>query len=282
MIDDLRRKAIEFRALHRPPPILLLPNAWDVVSARLFEIEGFRAIGTTSAGIATTLGYPDGQRMSLAENLSVVRRIAGAVRVPVSADIEAGYAGSPEGVAESVRAALAAGAVGINLEDGTGDPADPLFDAELMVERIRAVREAVESEGIPLFLNARVDTYLVLKGGAEGTFRETVARARAYVEAGADGIFVPSMPGGLDRAAIAALAKEIPAPLNLIAGPDMPPVGELERLGVARLSFGPRPMRAALAFVRTMAKEWAEKGTYSLMTADSLSYEEVNEILAGR
>ena len=126
-----RRRAEEFLALHHGPKLLILPNAWDVASARLYELEGFKAIATTSAGISSTLGYPDGQRISLGEMVEVVRRIADHVSVPVTADLEAGYAADPEGVVRTVEAALAAGVVGVNLEDSTGDPSAPLFDEGL-------------------------------------------------------------------------------------------------------------------------------------------------------
>src|SRR5690349_3471363 len=140
-MGEQKLKAERFRGMHRSGRILILPNAWDVASARIFEETGFDAIATTSAGIAFTLGYPDGQRISRDEMLAVVRRIAVAVKAPVTADVEAGYGNRPEDAAQTARAVAEAGAVGMNLEDATGDPASPLFDLALQVERVKAVQE---------------------------------------------------------------------------------------------------------------------------------------------
>lgn len=272
----LQAKAAEFLDLHKKSELLILPCAWDVVSAKLFEVEGYRAIGTTSAGISSTLGYPDGQRMSLTENMTVVRRIVQQTDLPVSADIEAGYATSPEGVAKSAWAVLEAGAVGLNLEDGSGDPSDPLFEIPVIVERIAATREMASSLRVHLVLNLRTDVFLCPAGGSElSRLKEAVKRGNAYARAGADCVFVPDL-GDLNKEAISMLAHELEAPLNIIAGVNTPPVRELEELGVSRLSLGPRPMRAALALLRKLAREVIDEGSYQLMTKDALSYAEVN------
>ncbi len=273
-----RQKAEAFLALHEAPPILVLANAWDVVSARIFEMEGYRAIGTTSGGIAATLGYPDGERMSLTETLAVLRRIVEHVAVPVSADIEAGYADSPEGVADTTRAVLAAGAVGVNIEDGACSASGCLADLALQVEKIAAMREAADSVGVPLVINARTDVFLISQEDTARRIEETVRRAHAYRAAGADCIFVPDVSGLLDRAAMKTLVAEIDCPLNIIAGADSPRIDELEEIGIARVSFGPRPMRAALALVRQIARETLQSGTYTSMTADALTYDEVNHM----
>lgn len=275
--DELRQKAEEFLALHDAPPILVLPNAWDVVSARIFELEGFKAVGTTSAGIAATLGYADGQRMAMEDTIEVVRRIAGRIRVPLSADMEAGYSTEIDGVVESARAVLDAGAVGLNLEDSTLDPEAPLFDTSLQVEKISAIREMASSVGVPLVVNARTDGYLFLDDDPAALLKLTVERANAYRQAGADCIFVPD-DGKLDKETIARLVDEIEAPVNVIAGARTPPLAELEAIGVARVSLGPRPMRAALALVRNIARELLEKGTYTRMTAETMTYSEVNRM----
>jgi 2-methylisocitrate lyase-like PEP mutase family enzyme len=274
---EQQHKTELFRALHESPPILVLPNAWDAISARLYELEGFKAVATTSAGISATLGYPDGERMSLTDTIAVVRRIVRCVTVPVSADLEAGYAESPNGVAESAQAALRAGAVGINLEDSTGDKSSPLHDIALQAEKIRAVRAITDTEGVPLVINARTDVYLLPNNKKSDRLGLTIQRAHAYRDAGADCIFVPDF-GDLDTETIRALVKDIDAPLNVIAGEHTPPLPKLEELGVARVTFGPRPMRAALALVRRIAREWKETGTYSEMLADTLSYGEVNQM----
>ena len=279
--DRQQRHATAFLAMHQTPPILVLPNAWDVISARIFETEGFQAIATTSAGVAATMGYPDGERMSLAENLDVVRRMVQHVDVPVSADIETGYARLPERVAESIKATLETGAVGVNLEDGTGAPLTPLFDLPLQIEKIAAARQMAEAQGIHLVINARTDVYLSCEDDPSELLRQTVHRANAYREAGADCIFVPDM-GKLDRATMAQLVREIDAPLNIIAGAHTPPILELEEIGVARVTVGPRPMRAVLAALRNIAREFAKTGTYELMTRETLSYADVNGLLEPR
>jgi len=276
--DEQRAKAERFLALHHAPPLLVLANAWDVVSARLFQLHGFRAIGTTSAGIAATLGYPDGQRMGLEENLAVVRRIAQRIDLPVSADIEAGYSHTVEGVVRAAREVMRAGAVGLNLEDATGRPSEPLFDVSSQAEKIAAVRATARSEGIPLVINARTDVLLHPRGETADLIPEVIARANAYVQAGADCAFVPD-GAGLDRRAIGLLVKEIAAPVNLIAGPGVPPLRELEELGVARVSFGPRMMRATLAQLGKMAREVLDRGTFSSFTGEALSYADVNGML---
>lgn len=277
---EQRRKAETFCALHHAPPILILINAWDVCSARLFELEGCKAIATTSAGVAATLGYPDGQYMSLQETAEVTRRIANGIDLPVSADLEAGYADDTEGVVDAVRTIMRAGAVGINIEDSTScNSSGTLIDVEVMAERLRAIRAMAEEEDIPLVINARTDVYLSSHENTPGLFRETVRRAAAYREAGADCIFVPDT-GNLDERTIADLVREIDAPLNIIAGSHLPPIGRLEELGVARVSVGPRHMRVALAVLRTIARELLREGTYEALSAEALTYAEMNDLFA--
>lgn len=283
--EDQQRLAEHFLQLHKQPPILLLPNAWDVCSARLFEVEGFDAVGTTSAGIAATLGFADGQQIELDDTIDAVRRIAECVRVPVSADIEAGYSHSASGAADAARAAIGAGAVGVNLEDGTGDESKPLYDLSAQKERISAVRAMSRSEGIGLVLNARIDVHLVSGDASTASVRQTVERANAYVDAGADCVFVVSpldRPGLLDREVLRHLVAEIDAPLNVLGGAVILPLGELEEIGVARVSLGPGPMRAALALLRRIATELKETGTYRTITADTIPYAEVNSWFADR
>ncbi|MHC5004332.1 MAG: isocitrate lyase/PEP mutase family protein [Planctomycetota bacterium] len=277
--DEQRRKADSFLALHHGAHVLVLPNAWDVCSAKIFELEGFKALGTTSAGISATLGCPDGERMSLRENLEVVRRIVQHVDLPISADIERGYAETVEGVARSAEAAMAAGAVGINLEDSTGDPGRPLLDPGHMQERIAAARESTSVAGCHLVINARTDAYLLSGGGSAADLSAAIERGNAYHEAGADCVFVPDFED-LDESEIELLASEIAAPLNIIAGERTPCIARLQEIGVARVSFGPRAMRAGLAQLRRIARELGRQGTYTIMTAEALTYAEVNEMMA--
>ncbi len=270
-----KQLADEFLALHHAPTILILANAWDVVSAKIFELEGFKAIGTTSAGISSTLGYADIQKMSLAENLQVVQRIVNNTTLPVSADIEAGYATSIVGVVKAAQAVLNIGAVGLNLEDSTGDPTAPFFDTVLQQDKIKAIREMAVAQGIHLVINARTDV-IMFQDESLQTLREAIDRGNAYREAGADCIFVPDV-GNLGKKTIPILVKEIDAPLNIIAGATTPSISELQEMGVARVSLGPRPMRAVLTQLRKIAKELMTTGTYNLMAESSISYSEVNQ-----
>ncbi len=274
---DLARR---FAALHQDPSLLVLPCAWDVISAKLYEREGFSALGTTSAGIAAVLGYADGERMGRDEMLQVARGIASRIEIPLSIDIEAGYARTPEDVSNTARLAILAGAVGINLEDGTGDPSAPLFDMSYQCACIAAIREMADQEGLPLFINARVDGLLIGETNLVKALSDVIRRSVAYRGAGADGIFVPDVSGLLDRSVLVDLVREVEAPLNIIAGPRTPRVGELEAMGVARLSLGPRAMRSCLALVRDMARECRDRGTYDLMNARTLSYDEINAMLS--
>jgi 2-methylisocitrate lyase-like PEP mutase family enzyme len=270
-----RQRADALRELHAGPRLLLLPNAWDVVTARLMEAAGFPALATTSAGIAWALGYPDGERISRGEMLAVIRRISTAVRVPVTADVEAGYGSSPAAAAETARGVIAAGAVGLNLEDGTS--AGDLLDAELHAERIRAVRAAGAAARVPLVINARTDAFEVKAWDPARRFAEAVRRATAYHAAGADCLFVPHVSDG---ETIGRLAKELPGPLNVIAGPPAPPLGELERLGVRRASLGPRVVQAALGAVQRVVAEVRQRGTYEALADLMIPFAELQQLVA--
>ncbi len=229
-------RAEEFRALHRAPPILVLPNAWDVASAKLFAaLPGCRALATSSAAVARSLGWEDGEQTPVAEMLQVVERIARAVEVPVTADLEAGY-GDPSGTAA---AALAAGAAGMNLEDSHGEA--EMIPVDEQVALIRAVRAAAPA----LVLNARVDVFITGSGGVE----EAVARGNAYLAAGADCVYPIVAP--FDD--IAALSAGIDGPVNVLADPADPRIAELGRLGVARVTFGSGLASVALAEAARLA-----------------------------
>jgi 2-methylisocitrate lyase-like PEP mutase family enzyme len=274
---ELREKAERLRALHAGPPILVLCNAWDAASARIVEEAGFPAVATTSAGIANSLGYPDGQRVSREEMAEAVARVARAVAVPVSADMESGYGLTPEAAAETARAAIAAGAVGMNLEDALDER--EFIDIRLQADRVRAAREAGEHAGVPLVINARTDVYLSGIGTPAEQFEQAVRRANAYREAGADCLF---LPGATDAALIARLVSAIDGPINILAGPATPPVGELERLGVRRVSMGSGPMRATMALMQRIARELAQSGSYTSFTRDTISYTEANRLIGAR
>lgn len=271
-LDDQRVRAADLRERHRGPQILVLPNAWDCVSARLMEQAGFPAIATTSGGIAALLGYPDGQRISAEEMLLMVGRIAVTVSLPVTADLEAGYGNSPAAVAETMRRAIALGLAGANLEDG-GGPNQPLAEIARQTDKIRAVCETAAAARAPFVLNARVDTFLHGSGNPAEQFREAVRRARAYHEAGAACVF----PIGLrDRATIAQFVREVAGPVNIMAGPGAPSVAELEQLGVRRVTFGTGLMRAALPGVQRLIRELRATGASESLAQTEFTHATVN------
>lgn len=276
MTTALNSKADAFRTMHHAPPLLILPNAWDAVTARLFVKAGARAIATTSAGMAATLGYADGQQVPRESMMEAIARIARVVDVPVTADIESGYAASPKDLGDSIRVVINAGAIGFNLEDATGDFSQPLFAVEQQTERIRAAREAADNMNVCLVINARTDVYLAKVGEPANRLAETVRRLNAYREAGADCLFVP---GVTDIPTLTQLVRSVPGPLNVLAGPGMPPVADLQRIGIARLSVGSAIMRATLALARDAADELLQKGTYNTFLDRNIPYSEVNELM---
>jgi len=269
-------KAEQFRKMHAGPRILALPNAWDAVSARILEEAGHPAIATSSAAVAFSLGYPDGQRISRNEMLEVVGRIARAVRVPVTADMESGYGTTVKDMSETAKAVVAAGAIGMNLEDVTGDDEGSHVEISLQKEKIRAIREASSSLGVPLVLNARTDIYLMPIGEESTRFERTVERLRAYRQAGADCVFAP---GVSDRDTIAKLVKAVAAPLNILASTDCPSLAELEKMGVARVSAGSSVMRATLGLVRRIAKDWMDRGTYDSLLEGAVPFGDLNRMM---
>lgn len=270
------RKAEQLRKLHKGPRILILANAWDVISARIVEDAGFPAVATTSAGVAAVLGYPDGQRIPQREVLEFVARIARAVSVPVTADMESGYGTSPADMAEMARALVGAGAVGLNLEDVTGDDEGSHVEIGLQTEKIAAVREASAAAGVPLVINARTDVYLMPIGPEETRFERTVERLRAYRKAGADCVFAP---GIRDKETIGKLLRAVDGPLNILLQPGGPSVADLEKLGVARASIGSGTMRAALGTARKFAKALSEYRDHAEFMKDAVPYDEVNRLL---
>ena len=277
-IKEQGRKAEELRKLHHGPRMLVLPNVWDVASARIVEDLGYTAIATSSAGVAFALGYPDGQRIMREEMLDVVGRIARAVRVPITADMEAGYGATVEDMVDTAKALVAAGAVGLNLEDVTGDDESSHVEIALQVRKIRAMKEASAKLGVPLVINARTDVYLMPIGPEATRFERTVERLRAYRDAGADCLFAPGVG---DRSIIERLVKTLQAPLNILASsPRCPPLKELEKMGVARVSVGAAMMRATMGLVQRIATELRDHGTYSSLLQGGMSFKEATELLA--
>lgn len=268
-------RAIHFRRLHEGGAMLLLPNAWDSMSARIIEDAGAPAIATTSCGVSWALGRPDGQGLSRDEMIEAIWRIAGVVRVPVTADIEGGYGeGTPRDVAETLKRVVDAGAVGVNLEDTPGRDGSVLLSPREQAERITAARAAAQASGVPVFLNARIDVYLFQVGDPAGRAEETISRARTYADAGADGIFVP---GVVDKETIGRIVEAISVPLNIMAGPGAPTTAELAELGVARVSVGPGITLAVATHIRRAATELLAAGTYEELR-DGAPFAETNAL----
>ena len=270
-------KATRLLQLHHAETPLVLINAWDAASARLVEQAGFPAVATTSAGVANALGYPDGQYIPWTEMVEATRRIAEAVRVPVTADIEAGFAADQEKLEWALEQVVEAGAVGINLEDAIpGASHGPLYSLEEQVARIRSVRKITEKLKIHFVINARTDAFW--ERGAEPTqaFKNTLERGRAYLAAGADCIFVPGLR---NPEKISALVSEWKSPINILAGAGVPSIPELAKLGVKRVSFGSGPMRAAMGLLRRIAEEAKNTGTYSAMTEGAMTYDEMQALM---
>jgi 2-methylisocitrate lyase-like PEP mutase family enzyme len=266
------------RSLHRPGEPLVLVNVWDVAGARLVEAAGAAAIATTSAGVAWSLGSPDGGVLDRESAVALLGRITAAVDLPVTADVEDGFAADADGVGETIRQVLATGAVGVNLEDGTGQGDAPLRDTAGQCARIRAARAAGEAAGVPLVINARTDTYLRAVGDPAQRLLATLDRAHAYLAAGADAIFVP---GVADRSTIAGLVAGIDAPLNILTGPGGPSVPELAALGVARVSIGSSLAAASYELVRRAARDLVGAGS-SAALSPATGYDALNALLAER
>jgi len=276
MPNDQAAKAESLRSMHNAPPILVLPNAWDAASARIFEKAGARSIATSSAAVAFSLGHPDGQSVPRDLMLEAVARIAGVVSVPVTADVEAGYGSSPEDMAETTLRLIQAGAVGLNLEDATGNPSHPLFSLEEQVARLRAVKESAQRASVPVVMNARTDVFLGQIGEPSTRLEESVRRLNAYRSAGADCLFVP---GVTDAPTISSLVRQVSGPINVLIGPGIPSTAELQKLGVARVSAGSGIMRAAMAFARDAAIELLTKGTYSAILERTIPFIELNDLM---
>jgi 2-methylisocitrate lyase-like PEP mutase family enzyme len=262
-----------FRALHDGPAILVLPNAWDVISARIYEDAGFPAVATSSAGLANSLGYPDGNALDVDLHLATLERLVCALDVPLSADVEAGYAPDTAAVSTFVRRLADTGVAGYNLEDGIDERG--VLAVDVAAERVAAAHEAAPN----VFLNARTDIYLAGIGPEESRLDATVERLRAYAEAGADGVFVPGLA---DAETIRKIAAAVPLPLNVLAGPATPDAATLQSLGVRRVTVGSSAMRRTLGVLRSIAEELLESGTFSFTREPSVSYAEANALLRDR
>ncbi len=273
-------KASRLLALHNAEQPLVLINAWDAASAAIVEHSGFPAVATTSAGVANAQGYPDGQRIPWPEMLEVIRRIAEAVRVPVTADVESGFAADAQQLEWALEQLVEAGAVGLNLEDAIpGAAHGPLFSIAEQTNRIQTVRRIAERLKLHLVINARTDAYWQRGADRATAWRETVDRGKAYLQAGADCIFVPGLRSSEQ---IAKLVAELKAPINILAGPGVPDINELKKLGVKRISYGSGPMRAAMGFLRSICQEALDTGTYKTMIDSAVTYDEMNALVSSR
>jgi 2-methylisocitrate lyase-like PEP mutase family enzyme len=270
-------KAKKLLALHYDPKLLVLPNIWDPLGARLLERLGYPAVATASAAVAFSLGYDDGEKIRFEAMLDVISRIATSVEVPLTADVERGYADSPDAVARNIRRVLKAGAVGINIEDSTVE-GGPLQRVDFQCARIRAVRAMAVREGIPLVINARIDTFL---GGVSGSkadiVAETISRANAYFEAGADCVY-PITVGDIETLKI--IRAETRAPINVYASDGTAPMRELEAAGINRLSLGPWFLKAGLTRMEKIARELLQYGSYECFTRGVMSSDDVRAYLS--
>jgi 2-methylisocitrate lyase-like PEP mutase family enzyme len=277
-VKSQKEKAEDFRALHHGKRILVLPNGWDVPSARVFEDAGFPAIATSSAGMLVSLGYPDGEVIGRDEFVSAIGSIARVLSAPLSADIVAGFGKTAKEVLVTVKAILKAGAVGINIEDFT-HATKKLYPIERQIENVKAIRRLGETTGIPLVINARTDALRYAEGDEAARFKEAVRRATVYRDAGADCVY----PMGLvDAASIANFVKALDFPINVMVRKGLPPISELERLGVARVSFGPSPSYAAMGLLKRAALEVLEKGTYENLIEGAITFDELNALAVPR
>lgn len=261
-----KEKAERFLKFHHDEKMLVLLNSWDIGSSKLIEACGYKAIATTSMGIAASLGYPDRQIIQLSEMLEVIRGIVQAVQVPVTVDIEAGYGNTTEEILDSVKKFISTGIAGINIEDSAGS-SPVLLDETECCERITAIRSLSDSLGFHLVINARTDSFYVSSDSSQQKLSESIRRGNRYREAGADCIFVQPV---WEKELIAILVREIDAPINILSNPSVaagvpPSVQELQDLGVARLSLGSSLMKASLALIKKVANELSEKGTYDLL-----------------
>ncbi|MCE7071724.1 isocitrate lyase/phosphoenolpyruvate mutase family protein [Dyadobacter sp. CY327] len=257
-------KADLLKKLHYSKQMLVLPNIWDVTGAALLEETGYPAVATASAAIARAHGYQDGEKIPFELALNVIGQIVNAVEVPVTADIESGYATDLQGLKANVRKILATGVAGINIEDS--DPKiNQLLPVDLQAERIRLIRKTAEKAGVRLFINARTDVFLKPSTlTSDEKLKLAIERGCAYADAGADGIYPIFLQ---EEGAIAALVKEFSVPVNILITKGTPELKQLENLGVARVSFGPNFQKAMLLAMKASLKQIKETFSHNAITS---------------
>jgi 2-methylisocitrate lyase-like PEP mutase family enzyme len=281
--------------LHHASQPLVLINAWDAASAAMVEHCGLPAVATSSAALANALGFPDGQYLPWEQMLEAVARVCSAVKTPVTADIESGFAADVTALETSITQIIHAGAVGVNLEDVMpanaafkNDSAkqvdanvrhgSPLFPLPDQIMRIQATRRASQAAGIHLVINARTDAYWQAGVDSAEALRNTLERGKAYLQAGADCIFVPGLRNAEHIKTVIDHLRTVhqePA-INILAGPGVPSIPDLAKLGVKRVSYGSGPHRAAMGLLRRIADEARTSGTFKTLTEGAVPYEEMN------
>jgi 2-methylisocitrate lyase-like PEP mutase family enzyme len=292
------QKASLLLELHHGKDPLVLINAWDAASAAMVEHCGLPAVATSSAALANALGFADGQHLPWAQMLETVVRVCRAVKVPVTADIESGFAADAKALETSIAEIIQAGAVGVNLEDVMPENTDskkadasvrhgsPLFPLLEQIARIQAARRAAQAAGIHLVINARTDAYWQAGVDPAEAMSNTLERGKAYLQAGADCIFIPGLRNPEHIRTVIDYLRADPLPVdrreaavNILAGPGVPSIPELAKLGVKRVSYGSGPHRAAMGLLRRMADEAKSSGTYKALTEGAVPYEEVNGLM---
>jgi len=258
-----------FRALHAGPDLLVLPNAWDAGSARVIESAGAKAIATSSAAVSWAHGYPDGQLLPFETLLSTLGEIVRIVRVPVSADIESGYATTAAEIDEIIARVVGVGAVGVNIEDGASPP-------DLLCAKIERAKAAAARAGVDLWVNARVDVYIRKLASGEAAFDETVRRALLYKVAGADSIFVPAL---VDGDTIARMVPRVGLPFNALAWPGLPDAARLKSFGVRRLSAGGGIARASVNLTLSLAKAFLADGRVETLNDPPPVLTNINDLM---
>ena len=267
--------ADNFRKMHKKDDIIILPNASYVASAVIFEKTGFKAVGTTSACVSHSLGYSDGQRITKKESLYLVEKIVNRINIPLTVDFEGGYATTSKEIANNVRELIQTGAIGINFEDSTPDSINSLTSLSVQTDKLKAIASIKNDLGIDFFINARTDVYWLSIGKEEKRFEMAIDRATAYIDAGADGIFIP---GNLSKDLLKDLVKSIDAPLNVLPSKTNYSINDLKNIGVKRVSTGSGPVRSSLAIIKDISEELFTKKTLNVMFNTTISYEDANKL----
>lgn len=277
-IDLVRQNelAAKFHELHYSDEMLVLANAWDCASAKIFEVAGFKAVATTSSGISWSCGFKDGEHIPPDLMIEIISRIAGCVTIPVTADIEAGYYGDDlKKFSDFISDVIKAGAVGINLEDGDSKTRS-LIDINFQIKKIKSVKEIANQNGVNLFLNARTDAIELAKGDLKTKIKICIERAKAFEEAGADGIFIPFVK---EIKTVEELKKAIKLPLNILIN-DTVKIDELRKLKINRVSVGGKPMLASLSTLKVIADELLSGDNWNSLFVKDPNYLEVNKWFA--